>query len=83
MKSIDKQKASNPEKTLNANDTYMLTLMTEDNSNLLDKDRRMTVNNNFNSEQLGSNQVYVERGNPQQGGPPPNNIQLLSPSQRG
>ena len=83
VKSIDKHNTSNPENSSVANDSYILTFMTEDFPLMTEKDRRMTVNNNFNSEQLGSNQVYVERGSPQQGGPPPNNIQLLSPNQRG
>lgn len=79
-RSIDKQKADHPEKPTNANDTYILSFMTDDLPNLGEK--RMTVNNNFNSERLGSNQVYVERGESNHGGPPPNNIQLLSPNRR-
>lgn len=82
-RSIDKQNSANPETPANANDTYILSFMTDDLPNLGEKDRRMTVNNNFNSERLGSNQVYVERGDSNHGGPPPNNIQLLSPNRRG
>ncbi|CAO1411032.1 unnamed protein product [Diamesa tonsa] len=80
-KSIDKQKSLNPEKATNANDTYILSFMTDDLPEI--EKKRMTVNNNFNSERLGSNQVYMERGDSNQAGPPPNNIQLLSPNGRG
>lgn len=93
MKSIDKQKALNPGKTTNANDTYILSFMTDDLPDLPEspdspdigaiEKKRMTVNNNFNSERLGSNQVYMERGDSNHAGPPPNNIQLLSPNRRG
>ena len=67
----------------NGSDTYVVSFMTDDVPKNEEEERRMTVNNNFNSEQLGSKQIYLESGNPMQSGPQPNNIQLLSPSSRG
>lgn len=63
--------------------TYFVSFLLRDRRNKsreIDDDtpkQRMIVNNNFSGERMGTNQVYVESGQPHKQ-PPAHNIQLLS-----